>query len=106
MNQASSELLLQAMVDMIQKMLLLGALQIKENAAGPLSRLITELTKPSTAATCHHSAHIKASLLPKTTGAKQQPSEVIDLTDGDSHSENKRPRVIETQQTCNTRRIW
>ena len=100
-SEWSSEVLPKLVGSGSQSLKLYASLQIKENAVEPLSSLIEQLTKP--AAASHPSGLVQASVplqsslpaaAPKKTIALQQPSEIIDLTDGDSESLTKKPRLV------------
>ena len=71
-----------------------AVLQIKENAAEPLSSLITELTKPIAAVDIWPPAQSSSSYMPNMRAAKEQPSNIIDLSVGVSQGQTKRPRVL------------
>lgn len=97
----SSDMLPKLVGSCSQSLKLYAFLQIKENAVEPLSSLIEQLTKP--AAASHPNGPVQASALlqsslpapaPKKSVALQQPSEIIDLTDGDSKSLTKKPRLV------------
>ena len=79
---------------MMQDAPLPAGLQCKENAAEPLSSLITELTKPIAAVDYRPPAQSSSPCMPNMRPAKEQPSDIIDLTVGVSQGQTKRPRVL------------